>query len=184
MDYLVERYPELLVVFFYLVFFLPVIVMNIFVVLVIVSFPFLFLILSLVPKKYLERLKTVDGEKVERHAFTLGRFVRDLRDDLTDLFPFSLPKRTVIIPIQKRILDIFVGVYESVIRGFMGGVKEGFRVARSRDADPNKVYRFKQILLFPLNLIKAFVFIFLLVFFLAMLSTPTIYLVYLFSQLL
>ena len=141
MEYLIENWPNLIFIFLYLMIFLPVIFLNLLVVILTSSTPLLVAFFSLLPKKH--SLKIVNKLKIINYhsiGYSFGRFTKNLQDDITDNFPFSLPKKTIIIPIQGRVLNFYSILYRSYLKGFLNGITAGTEIKDSIDSDIEKLY--------------------------------------------
>lgn len=158
-DYILENWPNLTVVIIYFIIFLPIIFINIGTVIIIIISPFIFSVFPLIPKKYINSIKLnkKHQDNLGKLGFSLGQNTRKLQKYLTDEFPFILIRRTTIMSIQKRMLNLYITLYESAIKGSISGIKSG--------RDNNNVNNnwenwniYKKIITYPIFVISTFLF--------------------------
>ncbi len=130
LDYLTNKWPNLLIIFFYLILYFPVLVLNSIHLLIIIFFPILLSIIYFVTEKninkYIATSNILSRENLSKSGYSHGVIVRKMQKYLTDAFPLSynLVKKFLIIPLQKMILDRYTTKYTYIIEGLSKNEKE------------------------------------------------------------
>jgi len=148
MEYLVEKLPILLPILFYLLFFLPTLVLSILCVIIFLLLPSVLLFGSLAIKLLFRELKNSEpsdsksktvGEKSERIGYKYGCFLRRLHSDLTENFPISLLRKTVVIPIQNKIVDFSSKYFMNLLKKYFARLKQNNSIYECKSID-NSIY--------------------------------------------
>jgi len=136
MEVLLDKWPALLSMIIYLALFFPALVMNIIIIISIIYIIVTSILLRVLPTKYISRLlHFLSSEKtrnlIGKVSFRVGKFSIDFRDDISEIIPFVIPKKLVLYPLQKTILDTNKEVFNQLTEGFLEGLRY----------DPNDINR-------------------------------------------
>lgn len=158
-DYILENWPNLTVVIIYFIIFLPIIFINIGTVIIIVFSPFILSVIPLIPEKYINSIKlNKNRDNLGKLSFSIGRNIIKLQKYLTDEFPFILIRRTAIISIQEKLLDRYITLYKSAIRGSISGIKSGHENNKNDNNTWEDWNIYKKIITYPIFVISTFLF--------------------------
>ena len=142
MEFLQDKWYLLVIIFFYLIFFLPTVAMSFITIFVMYGLPLIFLI---VPNKYLikilNKIGTIPKEDIGEMGFKTGLYIRNLRDELTKSISSKIPRKTIIFPIQKYILDNTVEIYDTILGGFLKGARNGIKSLEESEINRTKLER-------------------------------------------
>ena len=174
MEYLIEKWPELLLIVIYLIFFLRAIVTNI--VFLFISFLSIF-ILSLLAISFRSAEKLVNWannkislEDMREKGENFGSLIRNIQKDLMDLIPPFIPKRLLVIPLEEKIFNFYSSGYENILNGFIEVLGSD---NKSNSREPNENENKNILSLFILYLKLAGFILYLLLMF-VLISAPTI----------
>ena len=163
MEYLLDKWPALAIILIYLIFFLPTIVINIYLNLSIFFIIFVLLLGTIFPKTFVKFIGFLDlkfdSNDIHKLGFKLGKFTRKIQKDLTDLVPNFIPRRLILFPIQKKITDLYTEQYLAIAEGVSKGLTSGIRqkgVEQEEEIPINKLQMFFFFAKIPIFLLPIF----------------------------
>lgn len=156
-DYILENWPNLAGTIIYLIIFLPIIFLNICTVIIIIFSPFIISIIPLIPERYIKSIiLNKNHDNLEKLGFSIGRNIRKLQKYLTDEYPFILIRKIAIMSIQKKLLELYIAIYEAAINGFISGIKTGREINEKDKSTWEHWNIYKKIINYPIFVISTF----------------------------